>query len=171
MSKKKINNNQMIEQESASAELRKLSTIILSIVGVICVFYIITMLVTKNNGSLKYQPKNEIAQISYTQILGSDILKKNGTYYVLVENDDDEYISLFKTYISTYTSSDEHLDFYYVDLKDALNKKYLSEKSNVSIDNLKFSDTTLLKISNGNIESSYTDSNSINEHLKSLASK
>ena len=38
-------------------------------------------------------------------------------------------------------SSDEHLDFYYVDLKDALNKKYLSEKSNISIDNLKFSDT------------------------------
>ena len=171
MSKKKINNNQIIEQESASVELRNLFTIIISIVGVICVFYIITMLVTKNNGTLKYQSKGEISQISYTQILASDILNKNGTYYILVENDNDKYISLFKTYISTYVSFDEHLDFYYVDLKDALNKKYLSEKSNISVDDLKFSGTTLLKISNGNIESSYIDSNSINDYLKSLATK
>lgn len=164
------NNEKVIVQESANDELKKLSTIIFSIVGLVCVFYIITMLITKNNGTLKYQRSDEISQISYTQILASDILNKNGTYYVLVKDNKDAYISLFENYISTYSSLDEHLNVYYVDLNDALNKKYYAGENSIFVDNLKFNSTTLLKISNGNIESSYTDSKSINDYLKSLVS-
>lgn len=156
---------------SATDELRKLSILLISIVGIICIFYIITMFVTKKNQALHYQLNNEISQISYTDILASDILKKDGTYYVLVKDNNDPYVSLYKTYIESYISSEEHLDVYSVDLNDALNQKYKAEQSNLPVDALKFKGTTLLKISNHVIETSYEDSASINEHLKSLVTK
>ncbi len=158
----------VVVTESASTELKKLSTILVSVVGIVCVFYIITVFVTKGNSDLKYQSSDEVSEISYTDILASDILKKDGSYYVLVKDNEDEYIDLFETYISSYVSSDDHLDVYSVDLNDALNKKYIAEENNLSSDNLKFKGTVLLKISNGNIENTYDNSDSINDHLKSL---
>ena len=159
---------QNVPVESATNELRKLSTILISIVGIICIFYIITVIVTKNNNSLQYQISDEISQISYTDILASDILRKDGTYYVLVKDSNDAYISLYETYITSYTSSEEHLQIYSVDLNDALNQDYKSKQNNLSSEKLQFKGTTLLKISNNAIEASYEDSTSINVHLKSL---
>ena len=165
---KKINVTNKVETVSATDELRKLSTILIVIVGVICVFYIITVIVTKNNQNLQYQLSDNISQISYTDILASDILKKDVTYYVLVKEKDEPYISLYETYISSYIAKEDYLNVYYVDLNDALNQNYKAVESNFDISNLKFKDTTLLKIANGSIESVYNNNNSINQHLKSL---
>lgn len=154
--------------ESSTYELRRLSTILISIVGVISIFYIITVIVTRKSGLLHYQISDEISQISYTEILASDILRKDGIYYVLVKDNSDVYISLYETYISSYTSSEEHMQVYSVDLNDALNQNYRAEQNNLSPEKLQFKGTTLLKISNNVIEASYEDSTSINEHLKSL---
>ena len=162
---------QNVSVESAANELKKLSILLIVIIGVICFFYILTIIFTKKNQVLKYQNNEEISQISYTDILASDILRKDGTHYVLVKNDDDPYISLYETYISSYISSEEHLPVYYVDLNDALNQGYKSEQSSISVDYLQFSGTTLLKISNHMIESYYEDSASIHNHLKSLVAE
>lgn len=171
--KKVVKKNAMqdIQIESATGELRKLSTLLIMIVGIICIFYIITVIVTKKNQTLQYQASDEISQISYTDILASDILEKNGTYYVLVEDNEDAYIDLYETYVSSYVALDEHLPVYYVDLNDALNQKYKAEQNNFSVDSLQFKGTTLLKISNNTIESFYEDSISINEHLKLLVTE
>lgn len=157
-------------QESATDELRKLSTILITIVGIICVFYIITAIVTKKNQSLKYVKDETISQISYTDILASDILRKEGSYYVLVKNPSDVYLPLFETYISAYSRVDNHLRIYSVDLNDALNQSYKADKNHFEADQLQFQDTTLLRISDGSIEAVYETSDSIDEHLKSLLS-
>lgn len=164
----KKNQKQGMPVESATNELRRLSTILVSIVGIICVFYIVTIIVTKNNESLHYKTSNEISEISYIDILASDILKKEGAYYVLIKDNSDSYISLYEKYVTSYTSTEEHLPVYYVDLNDALNLNYRSEQNDFSIENLKFKGTTLIKVSNHSIESFYEDSASINEHLRSL---
>lgn len=162
---------QSISVESATSELRRLFIILISIVVIICVFYIITLLVTRKNQTLKYQTNNEVSQISYTDILVSDVLLKDGSYYVLVKNSEDVYMNLYELYISSYISLEEHLPFYYVDLNDAFNQRYKSDQSNFSPENLKFKDTTLLKVSNHMIEASYDNNISISEHLKSLVAK
>lgn len=163
--------SKVVIPESAGTELKKLSTIFTIIVGIVCLFYIITVFVTKGESGLEYQSDDKISTISYVDILASDIFSKDGTYYVLVKDNEDQYISLYDTYISAYEADEDALNIYYVDLNDALNKKYKSDESNLSKDDLKFNGTTLLKISNGNIDSTYSDSESISGHLRSLISE
>ena len=171
---KKTNNNKLsvtkknIVQETATDELRKLSTILISIVAIICIFYIITAIVTKRNRSLKYTKEESISQISYTDILASDILKKGDSYYVLVKDSTDVYVSLFETYISSYLKKTNHLPVYSVDLNDALNQSYKANQSDFESEHLQFQRTTLLKITNGIIEAVYETNDTIDEYLKSL---
>ena len=154
---------------STSNEIKKLSTILISIVGVICIFYIITVIVTKNIGGLKYSVTDEISQISYTDILASDILRKDGAYYVFVEDDMDANLGVYDSYISSYVALENSLPIYYVDLNDALNQKYKSSESDFSVSNLKFNGTTLLKIVDGKVELSFGDNQSIMSHLRLLS--
>ena len=171
MSKKisKKNDNGVISNNfSSSSELKKLSTILVSVIGVVCIFYIITVVVTKGSGGLKYSTTDEVSQISYTDILASDILRQNGSYYVFVEDDEDINLGLYDSYISSYTSLENSLPIYYVDINDALNQKYKSDENDFSALNLKFSGTSLLKIVDGRIELSFGDTESIMEHLKVL---
>jgi len=153
---------------SAMDELKKISIILASIIGIVCIFYMITIVVTKNNNSLKYSVTDEISQISYTDILASDILRKDGSYYVLVKDNKDAYVELYDMYLSSYVSSENSLAVYYVDLNDAFNQDYRGSETDLSSSKLQFKDTTLLKIVDGKIESSYKNSETISEHLKSL---
>lgn len=164
-SAKQKNSTQKEMSIPSGNELTKLSTILVCIIGVVCAFYILTVLISKNDSDLHYTSDNKVSQISYTEILGSDILKKNGTYYVLVEDKKDSYIDLFETYISNYK---EH-KVYTVDLNTAFNQKYKDDNSDIA--NLKFSGNTLLKITGGQIVESYETNEKINEYLKSLVTK
>ena len=172
---KKQKNNEInrviLDDSSTSNEMKKLSTILVSIVGIICVFYIITVIVTKNIGGLKYSVADEISQISYTDILASDILHKDGAYYVFVEDDMDVALGVYDSYISSYVSLENSLPIYYVDINDALNQKYKSADSDFSTSNLKFNGTALLKIVDGKVELSFGDNQSIMGHLRSLNEK
>ena len=71
-------------------------------------------------------------------MLASDILRKDGSYYVLVKGNDDPYMELYKTYISSYSGTEEHLPVYSVNLDDSLNQKYKAEQNDFSNENLKF---------------------------------
>lgn len=152
----------------ATNELKKLLMLIVSVVAILCVFYIATLIVTNKNKMLKYSKDEVASQISYTDILASNILEKDGSYYVLIEDSDDPYIDLYKTYISSYTGKEDNLSVYLVDLNDSLNQKYKADENDFSNENLKFKSTVLLKIVDRKVESYYQDSTSINEHLKSL---
>lgn len=161
-------NSKNLSTDSATGELKKISIILVSIIGIVCVFYIITVVVTKGNQTLLYSKEDSISQISYTEILASDILNKDGTYYVLVEDSEDAYLDLFRDYMNAYIALDEHFSVYYVDLNDAFNQNYKGDENNFENDKLVFKGTTLLKVSNNNIESVYENNESISNHLKDL---
>lgn len=167
--KEKLNTN--VKLLEAKNELKKLSTILVVMIVMICILYIFTSIITKNNSKLKYIGNDEVSQISYTDILASDILKKDGSYYVLVKENDNPYVSLFQTYISTYEAKEESLPVYLVNLDDALNKNYKSEQSDFSTDMLKFKETTFLKVQDGKIASAYETSEEINNYMKELIKK
>ena len=164
----RVNNRDVVVMGTATDELKNLSIILISIIGVICIFYIITVFITKNNSGLKYQTSEQLSQISYTDILASDILNRNGTYYVLVKDDEDTNLDLYNSILSSYASKADGVLVYSVDLNDALNQQYKGTDNNFSSSELKFKETCLLKVVDGKIESSYGDKNSIIDHLKTL---
>lgn len=166
---KKIKKQEIIEERAASDELRKLGILLVAIIAIICIFYIITTLVVKKNGNLKYNPTSEPSVIQYTDILASNILSKEGTYYVFVKDSENAYLNLFETYITSYESLEEHYDVYTVDLNNAFNKTYKSDVANYEASNLKFTGMTLLKIENGVIVETYDQIDGISNYLKSLA--
>lgn len=168
MAKSKKTKKEEIVVESASDEVRKLTTILTIIIGVVCVFYIITVLVTKNNSNLKYSKEDQISEISYDTILASDITSKKGTYYVLVYEEENPYVSLFQSNLSKYTELETHDMVYYVDLNDALNQKYKGEENSFDTSHFVFSGTTLLKMHDGTIETVYDNEEAIDVHLKDL---
>lgn len=164
----RVNNNDVVGMGTALDELKKLFIILISIVGIICVFYIITAVITKNNGKLKYFNNDEISQISYTDILASDILNKNGAYYVFVNDTEDVNEDLYVDVLAAYSSKDASLSIYYVDLYDALNQDYVGTENSFSSSDLKFKESCLLKIVDGRIVDTYTGKDSIIGHIKSL---
>lgn len=168
MAKNKKVNKEPVVIDSATDEVKKLVTILTIVIGIVCIFYIITVFVTKNNGNLKYSKNDSVSEISYDTILASDITRKNGDYYVLVYKNSDQYLTLFKSYISKYVALDNHSDVYYVDILDALNQKYYGENNSFDVNNLVFNDTTLLHMNDGNILDIYDNDEAIESYLKSL---
>ena len=169
---KQVNVQKKSEQfEEVRNEIQNLLIIITCIVGIIIILYFITEFVTNKKQLLKYSKVDAVSQISYTDIMASDILRKEGSYYVLVEDENDSYMELYKTYITSYLDIEGHLPVYFVDLNDSLNQKYMAEENDFSSQNLKFKGTVLLKIVDGRVENHYQDSASISEHLKTLVAK
>lgn len=173
--KNSINSNEKSIKQSAkeffNSEIGKLIKIVFVIACVILVFLLITNVI--NN--IKKDKKDPVTNgtIQYDEILVSNLLtQQNNTYYVLVYDSKDLYFNAYNTYITAYKGSENAQRFYTAVLSNGFNKKYYSEKdSNVvgaNIDNLKFKDTTLVKVENGAIVASYEDSTSILNFLKSL---
>ena len=58
----------------------------------------------------------------------------------------------------TYYEKENHLPFYQVDLNDTFNKSFISDKSNLKVDsinNIKFTQSTLLEIKDKKIINAY----------------
>ena len=72
--------------------------------------------------------------------------------------------------IIKYKSKEKTLPFYYINLDDALNKKYIGEKMSVSDDitKLQLNDEVLFKIKNGKIEKKCVGKDAIIDKLSKL---
>ena len=111
---------------------------------IFALFYLITYLITnKEETATETEPT-----IQYTEIIAGNILSITQTeYYVLVEFENDKYNSLYETYMKNYSLLDTALPYYIVDMSKGFNKSYIyNESDNVNISELKFKETTLLKI-------------------------
>ena len=103
----------------------------------------------------------------------ADHIKEN-EYYVLAtkenKNNQTNYMQLYKNYINQYNSLEDSFAFYYVDLSDALNKKYIGDNLNISdeINEIRLNDDVLFKIKNNKIEKYYTGSSNILDVLSKL---
>ena len=142
--------------------------IVLIVCAVLLVFYFITVLVNKKGSDTDYS-ENTTPTIQYSKILVGQILNRNeDEYYVLVENENDQYLELYNYYLSS--DYEDALEYYTVDLSDVFNENHIGEETYVEgdVSEFKFAETTLLKIKDGNVKRVYKTRDEIVSHLEKL---
>ena len=110
-----------------------------------------------------------------TKITLNNLLnRKSDEYYVLAtkqsENPQANYTQLYNNYINAYKTKENALPFYNVDLSDAINKNYLSNKLNITneITELKLNDEILFRIKNGEIKEYFVGKTKILDALSKI---
>lgn len=167
--KKTIKQQPVITDESY--QFKNLLIIIIVIVVLLVPLYFITKLVVKNNDEDKTVTNTTEAVIQNEKILVGQLFNRpQSEYYVLAYKSDNKFITLFDNYISDYTSKEDSLTFYKINLDEGLNKQYIKDETNISDDlnELKLSDTTLIKIKDGKIENYYIGNDDVVEILKEI---
>lgn len=174
---KEINKSvKMMDTSSDSTdEIRKLLIIIGAVCAVMLAFYFITEVVVKNKKNSNNNNQNDIKVepvIQYEQILMGSLFNQNESdYYVFVYDKDDVMLDLYNQYVSSYNKLDSHLKVYKVNLSEDFNKSYIGEESHLSgsnIKDIKVTGTTLIRIKDKEISSSYENSEDITKKLKEL---
>ena len=171
----KNNKKEEIKEIDDSYSLKTLLLIIFILVVVFGVFYFITTLVVKPQKTNNYTT-NSVTEIDSSKITINNLLnRKDSEYYVLATKsskytDKTNYIKIYDEYLKKYNSNEEHLTVYKIDLDNALNKNYISDKTNITdnLDELSLSDEVLFYIKDGKIEKYYIGNNEIVEALKEL---
>ena len=185
MSAKKNNKKQRNQKQNTRAEavvlsggdeLSKLIKIVGIILAVLVVFYLITWIVTKNRteSHLPSGIKNPTV-IQYDEIIIGDMFHQDAKeYYVLVQAEKDEYVSLYARIISDYLKKEDALTVYFIDLGNAFNKGYVADTSDIraqNISDIRFSETTLVLVKDGKVAEAYEGMDDISAHLKKLVEK
>lgn len=168
MSNKKLNQKNIYTSETEMGI--NYIKIILIILVIVCVFSLITSFVTNKKNSKTNS--NEVT-IQYKEIIAGNILNiSNDEYYVLLEFENDDYNTLYETYLTNYASKENALPYYKVDMSKGFNKSYIStDKPNLDTDissELKFTETTLLKIKSKKIVEKYYTNDTIIKALEQL---
>lgn len=171
---KLVKNNkkqEIIEKDSYS--LKSFLLIILVLVIILGIFYFITTLVVKPVNPTDND--NGVTIIDETKITLNNLLnRKEKEYYVLAtkqnNNTQTNYQTLYNNYINEYKKQEKSLTFYNINLDDALNKGYISDKLNISNDlsELKVNEDILFKIKDNKIEEYFTGSKNILKQLSTL---
>ena len=161
------------EQSDGADEFSKLAKIVLIVTLIIVVFYFITTFVTRKANAIRTVrniKNDEKAEIQYDSLIIGSMLKIDGSYYVLIEKDGDEKLAEYQTLLQTIAANDEAPKVYTANLTDSFNKNYLASESNYESDLSKFkvSGTTLVKVSDHKIESTYDNYEAIVKELEGL---
>ena len=151
-------------------EVSKLIKIIISVVVIYLGFFILTKVsIDKKIKDNKEKEDMIEAEIQFEEIiLGNLLEQKESEYYVLVTFEDDVYNPLYNNYFISYSSKENALQKYNVNINNAFNKKHITDKTDSDIENLMFKETTLLKIKYKKIYKIYEGREKIIEHLKKL---
>ena len=171
-SKRKVEEKNKIENVgSFDTDISKVIYIILGVICVFCVFYLLTLFVlNKDDNTTKTDEEVEISLDS--TIVGRSISMPEDKYYVLYydakdETVSEEYSSTITNYI--YSTSEDHVKLYTVDMSDALNKKYVSDESKPmpeKVSDIAIKGTTLMVIEKGKVVEYTEDKTRIEELLK-----
>lgn len=173
----KIRKKEEKKKESVIQEysLKGMIKIVAILLIIFVVFYFITTLLVKpsedsSNGAVVV----DSSKITISQLLN----RSEEEYYVIATKKslyessyiDTNYIEMYNNYINKYKQQENSLSFYYIDLDDALNKKYLSKDLNITnqISEIKLNDEVLFKIKDGKIEKTYVGKNKIIDKLSRL---
>ena len=144
--------------------------VILGVVSIFCVFYLITFfVVVKEVDDTKY---DDVSISVDNIIVGRSLSMSEEKYYVLYYDTKDEeinekYSPIVSSYI--YSSSEDKVKLYTVDMSDALNKKYASEESNTkptTESEIAIKGTTLMVVENGEVVDYIEDQDRIKSLLQ-----
>lgn len=154
MSKIKVKNKKNIhygKQETYfNEEFKKLAIIVGIVVLIFIVSYlVIGIFVTKEIKWFQKDAENEtITTIQYKKILAGETFNQNQEEYYVIFSDSEKYnYPIYESLINN--NMDKKI--YLVDLANPLNKSYISDTGNSSVQNiseLRVKDDTLIKISN-----------------------
>lgn len=158
-------------------EFKRLIKIILIVTAIFALFYIVTIIVTQKSDEVKIEREKENkttekAEIQYENIIIGTMLNKSGTYYVLIEDADDNRTDEYDSLIDTIKSNEDSSNIYKANLTDSFNKTYLGKEENYYVSDIadfKVKGTTLVKISDGKIDSVYDNYDAIKNKLTELA--
>ena len=128
-------------------------------VGVLLVLGLVYLGTAILSGEIKLNKNKkteEVTEFSYKEILAGETFNRSPIdYYVLFYKSSDNFSSYYKQLVDTYKTKDESLPFYFVNLDDKLNEEYLIGEDDTnsyskpsSIDNLKVSNPTIIRIRN-----------------------
>ncbi len=151
-----------------SIEVKNFIRIIIVVVVTFFVFYLITALSTGRKKGDYTKPSTTPSIIQYDEILLGELYhQKETNYFVLVEEKDDSYISLFENLLTQASKKENGIPYYKVNLSSVLNQKFIGETADFT-ENLKVAGTTLFRIQNGIMVAHYETSETILEFLKTL---
>ena len=167
----KARDNIYYADSSNNNELIKLIKIVLIVTAVMIVFYGITLLVTENNNTVNTDATNDtVADIQYDNIMIGTMLKIDGSFYVLIEDEDDLRLSEYQTLLQTIAATDGAPKIFEASLSSGFNSSYLADEHNYESDMSKFkvTGTTLVKISDHKVEEVFDNYESIKSELDEL---
>lgn len=155
---------------SGSDELSKLIKIVLIVTLIIIVFYGVTVVVTKKAKEAAEEKNKQAVEIQYDSIMLGSMLNIDGSYYVLIEDQDDIRLSEYTTLIQTIKANDDAPTIYTADLSSSFNKEYLADESNYdsNMENFKVKGTTLVRVSDHKITDVYDNHDAIVNKLDEL---
>ncbi|MBE6161714.1 MAG: hypothetical protein E7158_05815 [Firmicutes bacterium] len=157
--------NRTEEQQEIKKFIIILAIVILIVVGV----YFLTKDVVKKKEAQKEENKTEVT-FDYSKIILGELLNRPyDEYYVIVYNSKDPKVNTYSNFVSTYKTKENSLKVYIADLNDSMNEKfYNKEESNPkakSINELKLSDLTLIKVKNKQINKYIENEDNIKSEL------
>jgi len=174
VAKIKKQKDKKVEVVNESYSFMTMLKLVLVILITFIAFYLITYFVVKDKKGETVV--NEVTEIDSSMITFSGLLnRKESEYYVLaydskIDNDKTNYIALYDNYINNYSSKEDSLAFYKIDIRDALNKAFVGEDMNISdeLEKLTVNDEVLFKIKDGKIEKTYIGNEKIIDKLSRL---
>lgn len=144
-----------------SKTIKRFIIIMIIVLGITVGLYFFTKYsVKKDNTSTSSSDSIKDVSIDYSNVIVGNMLNKaENEYYVILYDSSDSNASTYKELVTNYEKNDNHLTVYTADLSNKLNiKYYTSDKSNPISDNvndLKFGNLTVIKVSNGKITNAY----------------
>lgn len=164
----KKNERQILKTSNSveSDEYKKLIILIVIIALVFLIFYIATSIFTKDNNDDIFNNDLNTTEIQYDEIIIGNMFNKSGEYYVLLLGENDPYIELFNSYVTTIKTNKK---IYTVDLDSAFNKKYIADEYSYDKDNFKTKGTLLVRIDDNKIKDHYESREDILNKLKQLS--
>ena len=164
----KINNVSVTDSDIWSKAI-----IVCVIICVFCAFYFLTVFISKDdssstNSNSSNKKTTETTNISYDEILlGRSFSMEDGEYLVLYyDKDNSDLSSEMSSALSTYNNKDSHLNFYTVDMSDALNSSDEANHDAKDASEMKISGPTLIKFNNNKIDDYIEGKDEITDYLK-----
>lgn len=150
--KKILKNANKTEEQK---EIKKFIIILAIVVLIVVGMYFLTKDVVKKEANKKENDKTEV-NFDYSKIILGELLNRPyDEYYVIVYNSKDSKVNYYANLASTYSTKENALKIYTADLNDSMNSKYYNKdggnKDAKSLDDLKVSDISLIKVKNKKI--------------------
>ena len=135
--------------------------IILAVICFFCLFYLLTLYITRDDS--KNDPNAEDSEVVISKektIVGRSLNMKDGEYYVIFyDGSNEEVTGVYDSLVSNYRTNSPDMSIYYVDMSSSFNKNYAtSEESNKnpnSAADFKINGPTLIKVSDHKVVEYY----------------